>query len=112
MISLKKLMKLQTQREAANERRKCGLRRTLPSKARIHKLLFLLFSGDLQTSNNFGVLTRQTCGHPPEYLFHPFRLDLYSFTHNYSRYILKLIQLQLKYCLKDCSVLLFQGGGH
>ena len=36
MISFKKLMKLKTQREAANERRKCSLRRTLPSKARIH----------------------------------------------------------------------------
>ena len=33
MISFKKLMKLKTQREAANERRKCSLRRTLPCKA-------------------------------------------------------------------------------
>ena len=30
------LMKLKTQRKAENERRKCSLRRTLPSKARIH----------------------------------------------------------------------------
>ena len=36
MISFKKLMKLKTQRKAENERRKCSLRRTLPSKARIH----------------------------------------------------------------------------